>query len=451
MATEAADSPGRRALFLAYLFPPLGGGSANRNAGLVGYLPELGYTPHVITGSLGVEEYWAPEDHSLTAKLPAEVEITRIPGPEPLASSGLRRHLERLLDRDGAWYRWWLAGAYEVARRNAAGVDLIYASAEPYETTFVASRLSRELGIPWVADLLDPWAVDEMRMHVSWIHRRRDLAKMRRGLTGASAIVMSAEEARRRVEVAFPSLSPALTEAIGLGFDGDDFSGEFEPTRDGKFKIVHTGFLHTEAGLRHRRTSRTRKLLGGEYLPADLLTRSHVFLLDAVQRLLEEDPALADVIEVQLAGAPTDADRAVAERSPVARLLGFVPHSETVGLIRSAELLFVPMHDVPAPHKAGLIPGKTYEYLASGRPILAAVPAGDARDLLEAAGNAHVCAPGDVDGMAHAIRTELDRWRAGETPRPPAAAVVARFERRAIAGQLARVFDSVLDGDRSTF
>lgn len=449
MATEGADSPGRRVLFLAYLFPPLGGGSANRNAGLVGYLPELGYTPRVITGPLGAEEYWAPEDQSLTAKLSDEVEIVRIPGPEPLASGGLRRRVERLLDRDGAWYRWWLAGAYEVARGHAAGVDLIYASAEPYETTFVASRLSGELGIPWVADLLDPWALDEMRMHVSGFHRRRDLAKMRRGLAGASAIVMSVQEARRRVEVEFPSLSPVLTEPIGVGFDGDDFGRPFEAARDSTFKIVHTGFLHTEAGLRHRKTARLRRLLRGEYLPADLLTRSHVFLLEAVQRLLEEDPALADVIEVQLAGAPTDADRAVAERSPVARLLGFVPHSQTIGLIRSAELLFLPMHDVTPPHKAGLIPGKTYEYLASGRPILAAVPAGDARDLLEAAGNAHVCAPTDVEGMARAIRTELDRWRAGVAPKPPVAAVVDRFERRAIAGQLAAVFDRVLDGNRS--
>jgi hypothetical protein len=51
--------------------------------------------------------------------------------------------------------------------------------------------------------------------------------------------------------------------------------------------------------------------------------------------------------------------------------------------------------------------------------------------------------------MARAIRSELDRWRAGVSPTPPVAEVVDRFERRAIAGQLARVFDGVLDGNRS--
>ena len=50
--------------------------------------------------------------------------------------------------------------------------------------------------------------------------------------------------------------------------------------------------------------------------------------------------------------------------------------------MRSADLLFLPMHDLPPGARAGLIPYKTYEYLAAGRPILAAVPDGDVRDML---------------------------------------------------------------------
>ena len=71
-------------------------------------------------------------------------------------------------------------------------------------------------------------------------------------------------------------------------------------------------------------------------------------------------------------------------------LRDFIPHAGTIELMRSADLLFLPMHDLPPGRRAGLVPQKTYEYLAARRPILAAVPDGDARDLLEASGVAAV-------------------------------------------------------------
>jgi hypothetical protein len=91
-----------------------------------------------------------------------------------------------------------------------------------------------------------------------------------------------------------------------------------------------------------------------------------------------------------------------------------------------------------------ITPGKTYEYLASGRPILAAVPDGDARDLLEEAGSARVCRPDDVEGMVEIVASELERVRAGRPHRRPDPDVLARSERRHLSEQLADVFDAVL-------
>jgi glycosyltransferase involved in cell wall biosynthesis len=105
------------------------------------------------------------------------------------------------------------------------------------------------------------------------------------------------------------------------------------------------------------------------------------------------------------------------------------------------------MHDLPEGTRATVVPGKTYEYLASGRPILAAVPDGDARDLLLAAGTAHVCRPTDVAGMVDAIDAEIERARAGRRPPIPPPALLARFERRRLTSELAAVFDGVLAND----
>ena len=89
------------------------------------------------------------------------------------------------------------------------------------------------------------------------------------------------------------------------------------------------------------------------------------------------------------------------------------------------------------------MPGKTYEYLASGRPILAAVPEGDAHDLLSAAGTALVCRPNDIDGMASAIVETFERRRSGEPLSAPPAELLRRYEYRNLARDLASVFDDV--------
>jgi glycosyltransferase involved in cell wall biosynthesis len=104
------------------------------------------------------------------------------------------------------------------------------------------------------------------------------------------------------------------------------------------------------------------------------------------------------------------------------------------------------MQNLPAGVRATIVPGKTYEYLASGRPILAAVPEGDARDILASAGNAEICRPDDVEAMARAVERQLDRALSGAPSPKPDPAVVARFEYRHLAGRLARVFEDVLAG-----
>ena len=104
------------------------------------------------------------------------------------------------------------------------------------------------------------------------------------------------------------------------------------------------------------------------------------------------------------------------------------------------------MHDLPTGVRARIVPGKTYEYLASGRPILAAVPDGDARDLLTRAGTGLLCRPDDVAGMAKIIASELERVQRGERPPTLRPGVLEPYERRALTARLAQIFDSVVEG-----
>ena len=429
-------------LFLAYHFPPIGGGGVQRNRRFARYLPEFGYEPIVISGPGTTDSRWTPTDSTLLED--GGPTVHRLPGPEPEGSSSWRERAERWLGLRAPQLKWWLEGSFELTREVAQETELIFASLIPYDTAESAARLSQELRKPWVADLQDPWALDEMWVYPSWVHRSIDLRRMRKLLGTAEAIVMNTPESAAKLVGAFPELGRRIVVSITNGYDVSDFAGPRPERTDSTFRIVHTGSMHTARGERHRRTSPVKKILGGTAEDVDILTRSHVYLTEAIEQLFADEPELAELVELHLAGVLSDSDRAVAAHQPAVKLLGYLPHAETIGLIRSADLLFLPMQDLRPGTLASITPGKTYEYVASGRPILAAVPEGDARELLEAVGTAHICGPPDVQAMKRILREQIDRFRRGEPAPPPDQSVLARYERRSLTCDLAGIFDQIL-------
>ncbi len=385
-----------------------------------------------------------PADETLGDDIPREVEVHRVPGPEPMPATGRIASANRWLRRPEEWTRWWWNGAKASGAAPAATTDLIYVQMQPYDSAEPGAWLSLASGKPWVADLLDPWALDEMMIYPTAFHRRRELTRMRSALATASAIVMNTPEAAARVRDAFPELEKIPVYSISNGFDPRDFEGDPPARRNGVFRIVHTGYLHTELGRQMRNRASVRRLVGGAVPGVDIYTRSHVFLLEAIDRLIAREPALATTIQVHLAGVLSESDKEIASRSPVVQLHGYLDHPETVALQRSADLLFLPMHDLPPGARTTIVPGKTWEYLASRNPILAAVPDGDARDVLTEAGSVLLTRPSDVGAMAEAIHGELGRVQANEPPRRPEADVVGRFAYPHLTRELATVFDAVL-------
>jgi hypothetical protein len=440
---SAADSISAmpRVLMLARHFPPVGGAGVHRTVGSVRHLPEHGWDPVVVTAAAQHRSRWEPRDEELLERIPPDVPVHRVPGTGPAGSS----RLDQLIGRPPAWIRTWMDESVRLGVEAGAGADLVYASCVPYESAVAGARMARALGKPWVADLEDPWALDEMRVALSRAHRALDLRQMRRALGTASAVIMAAPEAALRLRAAMPELASSVpVEGIPIGYEPSDFEVAPAAREDGVFRIVHTGSMHTDLGEHLRRTRTRQRLLGGVEPGLDVLTRSHVFLVEAIARAVAADPALDARIELHLAGELTPEDRAVADRHSFVRPHGLLAHRETVALMRSADLLFLPMHDLPAGTRAGLIPYKTYEYLAAGRPILAAVPDGDVRDMLAPLAQATVVRPSDVGGMTEAVRARHAAASAQPNGREPDAEPPQAYERARCVARIAAVLDSVV-------
>ncbi|HOP98043.1 MAG TPA: hypothetical protein PLK78_11470, partial [Verrucomicrobiota bacterium] len=93
---------------------------------------------------------------------------------------------------------------------------------------------------------------------------------------------------------------------------------------------------------------------------------------------------------------------------------------------------------------------KTYEYMASGRPILAALPEGDARDYVVNAGTGLVCEPDDVDGMVRILKEQFAAWKAGRQTVTWNREYVEQFERRRLTERLAEEIARTLNIQHST-
>jgi hypothetical protein len=123
-------------------------------------------------------------------------------------------------------------------------------------------------------------------------------------------------------------------------------------------------------------------------------------------------------------------------------LLPSLPHEQVPALLAAADICLVPLRDVPL--FSSFIPSKMFEYLAAGKPVVAAL-AGEAAQILREAG-AWVVSPADSEALATAIRVlAADPQQRHAMGLQGRCYVEKHFDRRA----LARLYRKLLDAPGS--
>ena len=423
----------KRLLVLAYFYPPLAGGGVHRVLSFTQHLPAHGWACTVVCA--GEHDYWV-RDESLTARVPAGTEILRVPGGSGFATllrmgrgadtSGrrssrgfamLRPLADLFLLPDS--YVGWAGKARVVAERRIAqgGIDAILSSSPPDSAQLAAQSLAHASGLPWVADFRDPWVGLSFRKPITPWHGAQLRAQEAGVLRGAD-LVLAASRTHHDALAARRD-SPRRLLFLPNGFEpGPAAASPSAPSEPRVFRIVFTGMLS---------------------LMEDAGT-----LLEAVREVLDGEPGARADVRVELAGPYDDEWPRRAEAlglAGVVRLPGPLPHAETRALQRDADVLIL-----WKPRGEGfrtMVPGKTYEYLDSGRPVLALLPAGDeAGDLVERAGGTRL-APGDRAGLARELRARYLRWRAGERAPDARPAWLDERRRDRLAGTLAHALDTL--------
>ncbi|HPU56401.1 MAG TPA: hypothetical protein PLH97_08990, partial [Verrucomicrobiota bacterium] len=129
-----------RVLYIASFFPPSGGAGVQRSLKFVKLLPSLGFQPTVLTGPVRAGR-WTPQDDTLLREVPSDVSVVRA---EPGQAAGEEGRIQAML-KSG-----------EAILRDEPHACLVV-SMSPFPDARIASELSARTGLPWIADLRDPW------------------------------------------------------------------------------------------------------------------------------------------------------------------------------------------------------------------------------------------------------------------------------------------------------
>ena len=125
----------------------------------------------------------------------------------------------------------------------------------------------------------------------------------------------------------------------------------------------------------------------------------------------------------------------------VVQYVGYVQHARVVELQHDADVLWMTIGSRPG--SSGISTGKLYEYMGTGKPILALVPPGTARQTLLRYGAAYIAEPESEADVILALNQITSDWEKGNFPNPDDS-FVSMFRRSRLTGKLAGVLDAVI-------
>jgi len=450
----------RTLLFLAYFFPPRGGAGVQRSVKFAKYLPQFGWNPLIIAHGGMADNASGVMDPSLLKDLPStnNVRYTALmQGEKDKYFRAQKKWRQPLFATDPM--AWWAAPAARLGMELAQvhHPSAIFVTMSPFTAAEAGIELKQKTRLPLVLDLRDPWALDETRIYSTRWHARRDWRKMREALAAADLIIMNTPEAAAAVQEEFAradaGCGPAVTGriiSITNGYDAEDFGKGTNKHADADaLRIVHTGTFHSELaevwdkvfagkGLLHKLKYPRR--------PINLWTRTPRYLLAAMEKAVTSGAIPADKLELVLVGEVSAEDNRLIQQSPMAgnvKLLGYRSHSESVNWVESADVLFLPLHTPMDGGPALVVPGKTYEYLGSGRPILAMGPPGDMRKFVQETRSGLAIEGNDTAGATEALVKFYQDKQRGTAQFEQDRTGIARFERRQLTARLAEELDAL--------
>jgi glycosyltransferase involved in cell wall biosynthesis len=370
----------KKVLIICYYWPPAGGGGVQRWLKFTKYLPEYGWEPIV----------YVPEnpdypllDPSLECEISSLVNIIKHPIREPydyfrkLTGIGKQKKLDpgflsqgkklNWKQKLGVWVRgnifipdarcMWIKPSVSFLKKylKENPVDQLISTGPPHSCHVIGAKLKAATGLPWLADLRDPWTqIDYFNdLKLNFITRYAHQRLEKKTLDAADIVTVVGPTMAEMLG----NITSTPIKVITNGYDEMDFGG-IEVKMDEAFSITYIGTIN-DAQNPHT-------------------------LWKALEQLKYEAHPLMSKLRIRIVGTAEQSVKDSISDHGLEKWVhytGYVSHTESIRYQRSTQLLLLLINNTW--NNKLIVTGKVFEYITSGRPIICIGPKdGDAAKIV---------------------------------------------------------------------
>jgi len=385
---------------ISYTYPPNTGGGVLRVLKFSKYLQRFDWKPYVIsinkkisgTGAgkvpSGIDAYYTknilPLDvfFSDTAKK-MNAEITS--SDYGINRKSIRVNLFKHLKTIKTFFIpdvqvGWIPLTYNKAKKviESEDIDIIYATCPPPSALLIGALLKKTTGKPLVVDFRDPWIRNLNLEYITPWNRFLESYVMK----NSDYVLVNRPSMLAESIADHPFIKDKII-LLSNGFDLSDLPKKNNTSK--KFSITYMGTFGA--------------------------TRSPILFLKAVKNIVEENKIPREELQVLFIGSDSslvDEFNSKNGLDDVVKQTDYMPQKKALKIVfKSHMLLLIEFSDS--------YPGKVFEYLSSGIPILAIITKGQLSNLIkEYSENSHMIYSNDVKDVEKALVEGYKKWKTGE-------------------------------------
>ncbi len=404
----------KKILIITYYWPPAGGPGVQRWLKFAKYLPEFGWKPVIYTPE---NPSYPLLDESLMKDVPKDIEIvkTKIWEPYQLAEK-LNKSNKKFkagqfdVGKNQSWkskLSIWVRGNFFIPDARVFWVkpsvkfleqylkenkiDVVVTSGPPHSLHLIGLHLKKKLpNLKWIADFRDPWTEISYYKHLK--------------------LTKSSDQKHRQLEnEVFKNADITLATSYS---DAENFK------KNGANAICITnGFDETDA-------PKTKELSNSQTLQHKF-TLSYIGVLEqlrnpenlwkALDYLVKTNSGFAENFSLKFVGRVDDKILNEIENSGLKNHilnLGYVSHDKAIDEMAKSSLLLIT--NFPNESSKGIIPGKIFEYLATGKQIISFGPAdADVSKILDETKAGKHFSYSDSEKIKDFILEKFELWKNG--------------------------------------
>ncbi|WP_312999969.1 glycosyl transferase family 1 [Chryseobacterium gleum] len=368
----------KKILIITYYWPPAGGPGVQRWLKFAKYLPEFGWKPIIYTPE---NPSYPLLDETLMKDVPENIEIvrTKIWEPYQLAEK-LNKSNKKFkagqfdVGKNQSWkskLSIWVRGNFFIPDARVFWVNpsvkflekylkennigTVVTSGPPHSLHLIGLGLKNKMPeLKWIADFRDPWTEISYYKHLKLTkssdkkHRQLESAVFRNADITLATSYTDAENFRK---------AGANAVCITNGFDESDSGKKAEGQNSEKANLqIRQAFTLSYIGVLEQ-------------------LRNPENLWKALDELIREHAEFAADFKLKFVGRIDDKILQSIENSSLKNHilnLGYLAHGKAVEEMKHSDMLLIT--NFPNESSRGIIPGKIFEYLASGKQILSFGP-----------------------------------------------------------------------------